>query len=114
MLHNLSVDQKQQLRRKRTAFGAMIIFTLALSQFSLAASPAKQKTFATPEEAVKSAVAATKNNDDKEFLAIFGAQAKDLLSSGDPVADNERRAHFLAAYNQKNRLVAARRGHGFS
>ena len=94
MLHKLSVDQKQQLRRKRTAFGAMIIFTLALSQFSLAASPAKQKTFATPEEAVKSAVAAANSNDDKELLAIFGAQAKDLLSSGDPVADKRAARAF--------------------
>ena len=29
-----------------------------------------------------------------------------MLSSGDPVADKERQAKFLAAYDQKNRLVA--------
>jgi hypothetical protein len=83
----------------------MIIFAHTLSQFSLAATPAKQKTFATPEEAVKSAVAAAKNNDDKELMAIFGAQAKDLLFSGDAVADKQRRARFLAAYDEKNGIA---------
>jgi hypothetical protein len=105
MLHNLSTVQQKQSRRKRTAFGAMIIFALTLSQFSLAATPAKQKSFATPEEAVKSAVTAAKNNDDKELLAIFGAQAKDLLFSGDAVADKQRRERFLKSYDEKNTIA---------
>ena len=67
---------------------------------------AAQKSFASADEAVKTAVAAARSNNDKDLLAIFGTQAKDLLSSGDPVADKERRANFLAAYDQKNRLVA--------
>ena len=67
---------------------------------------AQQKSFASAEEAVKAAIAAARSNSEKDLLAIFGTQAKDLLSSGDPVADKERRANFLAAYDQKNRLVA--------
>ena len=39
------------------------------------------------------------------MLAIFGAQAKEILFSGDPVADKQRRARFLAAYDEKNRLA---------
>jgi Protein of unknown function (DUF2950) len=70
------------------------------------AAVAPQKSFSSAEEAVKAAAAAARNNNDKELLTIFGAQAKGLLSSGDPVADKERRANFLAAYDQKNRLVA--------
>ena len=65
---------------------------------------AQQKTFASPEEAVKAAIAATKSNNDKELLAIFGPQAKEILSSGDPVADKQRRGEFIAAYDEKNRL----------
>jgi len=74
------------------------------------AAVAPQKSFSSGEEAVKAAVAAARNNNDKELLTIFGTQAKDLLSSGDPVADKERRANFLAAYDQKNRLVAEGEG----
>ena len=101
MLHNLSSDQNKQPSRKRPALGAMIILALTLCQLSLAATPAKQKSFATPEEAVKAAVVAAKNNDDKELLAIYGPQAKELLFSGDAVADKQRRERFLAAYDEK-------------
>jgi hypothetical protein len=106
MLHILSANQKEQTTRYWAAFGAMIILALTVYQFAVAASPAKQKAFASPEEAVKAAVAAAKNNDDKELLAIFGASAKDLLSSGDAVADKQRRERFLAAYNEKNSIAS--------
>jgi hypothetical protein len=64
-----------------------------------------QKTFASAEEAVKAAVAAARSDNDKEMLAIFGTQAKEVLFSGDAVADKQRRGEFLAAYDEKNRLV---------
>jgi hypothetical protein len=101
MLHNLSADQNKYPSWKRPALGAMIILALTLCQLALAATPAKQKSFATPEEAVKAAVDAAKNNDDKELLAIYGPQAKELLFSGDAVADKQRRERFLAAYDEK-------------
>src|SRR5690242_6764976 len=82
---------------------AVIAVTFA---FFCGAVPAlAQKTFSSPEEAVKATIAAAKANNDKELLAIFGPQAKELISSGDPVADKERRARFLAAYDEKNRLT---------
>jgi hypothetical protein len=105
MLHNVSRNQREHPKRHWGSFAAMIILSLTVSQFSVAATPAKQKSFATPEEAVKAAVGAAKNNDDKELLAIFGAQAEDLMSSGDAVADKRRRERFLAAYNEKNSIV---------
>jgi hypothetical protein len=68
------------------------------------AAAVQQKTFSSPDEAVKATMTAAKNNDDKELLAIFGPAAKELLFSGDPVADKQRRAQFLAAYEEKNHL----------
>ena len=65
----------------------------------------KQKVFATPEEAVKAVVTAARNNDDKEMIAIFGQSAKDLIFSGDAVADKERRELLLRKYDEKNGLV---------
>lgn len=73
--------------------------------FIISSTPASaQKMFSSPEEAVKAAIAAARSNNDKELLAIFGAQAKEILFSGDPVADKQRRAEFVAAYDQANRL----------
>jgi hypothetical protein len=83
-------------------YGAM--FALGLSAASFAATP-QQKTFSSAEEGVKAAIAAARANNDKELLAIFGAPAKDLISSGDAVADKERRGRFIAAYDEKNRLA---------
>ena len=70
----------------------------------------KQKGFATPEEAVKAIVAAARNNDDKELIAIFGPSAKDLIFSGDAVADKQRRERFLKAFDEKNSLVSEKGG----
>jgi hypothetical protein len=72
---------------------------------ALAATVAQQKSFPSAEEAVKAAIAAARANNDKEMLSIFGAQAKEVLFSGDPVADKQRREEFLAAYDERNRLA---------
>jgi hypothetical protein len=65
----------------------------------------KQKSFTSPEEAVKALITAARNNDDNEMLTIFGADAKDLIFSGDKVADKQRRENFLAKYDEQNKLV---------
>jgi Na+-transporting methylmalonyl-CoA/oxaloacetate decarboxylase gamma subunit len=87
----------------RIVFAVVFITIFVLSGISYAAA-AQQKTFPSAEEAVKAAVAAARSDSDKELLAIFGAQAKDLLLSGDAVADKQRRARFLKAYDEKNSL----------
>ncbi|HEY1269084.1 MAG TPA: DUF2950 domain-containing protein [Candidatus Binatia bacterium] len=93
---------------RRESIGALaaICAALLLTAFSaaIAAAP-QQKTFSSAEEAVKATIAAAKAGNDKELLAIFGPQSKDLLSSGDPVADKERRGRVIAAYEEKNRLA---------
>jgi hypothetical protein len=73
---------------------------------SFAASAPQQKSFSSPEDAVKAIIQAGRDNSDKELIAIFGPGAKDIIFSGDPVADKERRANFLKAYDEKNSLVA--------
>jgi len=79
------------------------VFLLMAFSAAIAAAP-QQKTFSSAEEAVKATIAAAKAGNDKELLAIFGPQSKDLISSGDAVADKERRARVIAAYDEKNRL----------
>jgi hypothetical protein len=68
------------------------------------AETVKQQTFASPEEAVKALVEALKSGDAKAVEAIFGPGSRDLLSSGDPVADKAARERFLSRYGEKNRL----------
>ena len=99
-----SLIRKKQKRSTCLTGGlAVIAWVLALAASSGVALA--QKTFSSPEEAVKAAITAAKSYNDNELLAIFGARAKELLFSGDPVADKQRRAEFVAAYDEKNRLA---------
>lgn len=85
-----------------TALGAL----LAVAASSHAA-PAKQKTFASAEEAAAALVAAAKADDEKELLAILGPDARPILTSGDPVADEAARERFVASYEEAHKLTPA-------
>jgi hypothetical protein len=89
-------------RRSIPLLTAML--TLAAFLFSGVAAHAavKQKTFATPEEAVETLMRALKADDGKELLAIFGPAGKELVSSGDPVDDRQRRETFLREFDRKH------------
>ena len=63
-----------------------------------------QKKFASPEEAVQALVAAIRANDVKAMIAILGPGGKELVSSGDDLADKVGREKFLRSYDQKNTL----------
>ena len=83
---------------------AAVIMVLSIPLHSYAA-PAKQKTFASAEEAVKALIDAAKAGNQEELMAIFGPAAKDVLSSGDAVEDRTVRERFVKAYESKNALV---------
>ena len=87
----------------RAVLGAVFVLTLGLGGLSLAATP-QQKSFRSAEEAVNAVMNAARNDDNKELIAIFGPGARELIVSGDPVADRQRRAQFLKAYDEKNGL----------
>lgn len=106
MLQGQIRSQMKTPSKKSISMIATVLLALIVCQLSWAATPAKQKSFANPEDAVKAAVAAAQSGDSKEMLAIFGASAKDLMFSGDAVADKQRRERFLAAYNETNSVVS--------
>jgi hypothetical protein len=86
--------------------GIAITATLAFGITSISfAAATQQKSFSSAEDAVKALVTAAKNNDNNELLAIFGPAAKELIFSGDAVADKQRRERFINAYDEKNQLV---------
>ncbi len=66
-----------------------------------------QEIFASPDEAVKALMDALKTFDTKALSAIFGPGSKDLVSSGDPIADKTASERFINLYTQKNKLEEA-------
>ena len=89
-------------------FGVAVLLTcIAVVAFSApvsAAAKGAQKTFATPEDAVKALVDAMKTNDTKELLAIFGPGSESLVSSGDKVRDKAGSERFIKLFEEKNSL----------
>ena len=62
------------------------------------------RSFLSPEKAVTSLVTAVRANDMEEMLAILGAGSRELIFSGDDVADRTGREKFLKAYDRMNNL----------
>ena len=71
-----------------------------------AAQQLGQKTFTSAAEASEALVTAFQTNDLAALMSILGADAKDIISSGDEVEDNNNRATFVQRYQQMHRLVA--------
>ena len=92
--------------RKRCASLLICVVFIAVTAGQAPAAEPKQKTFASPEEAVKALVDALKAGDTKALSALFGPEGKDLVFSGDPVAD-KRREQFVARYEQKQKMEEA-------
>jgi hypothetical protein len=68
-----------------------------------AAEPAQQ-TFASPEEAAASLAEAAGHGDKAELLKIFGADGAKLISSGDPIADDDARQRLAAEYAASHKI----------
>ena len=94
-------------RGLRALFGIAILCFFILGAGDVCAAAAKQKTFASADDAVTALVDALKAGSGKELTAVLGPDGKDILSSGDPVQDKADRDKFLGLYAEKRRLDEA-------
>ncbi len=103
-------------RKVFTTSGAVLIlsslfaFLLVLSVSAAQSQEAGQKTFASPEEAGKALQQAVQSNGTADDLAVLGASAASLVSSGDAVQDNNNRETFLKRFQQMNRWAQESNG----
>jgi hypothetical protein len=79
-----------------------LLLTAALLGFSAPAFA--QEQFGTPEAAVEALVAAARSGDGDAILKVLGAGGESIVSSGDPVADNNIRQDFVSAYDAKHAI----------
>jgi hypothetical protein len=84
-----------------TLISSLTVFTV---QFG-AAQQGSQKTFDSPGKAAAAMFDAAKSGDRDALMQIFGPQSKELLSSGDPVADKNNRELVVQKYEEMHRLV---------
>lgn len=76
-----------------------VLWALALCLLGSPASAAdaEQQYFRSPLVAIDAALAAARSDDSDALAKIFGPASGEILSSGDEVADQEGRRHFLEA-----------------
>jgi hypothetical protein len=86
-------------------FACLLTLAFGLLAGSLAGQQTGQKTFASPGDAAEAMIAAAKAGDTDALLQIFGPEGKELLSSGDDVADKNVRNNVVQGYEQMHRLV---------
>jgi hypothetical protein len=63
-----------------------------------------QETFPSAEKASAALFAAARRDDDQAMVRVLGDD-KDIVSSGDPLADRQERQVFVEKYQQMHRLV---------
>lgn len=89
-----------RLLSKITILAGAAMLILALSSLAQA-----QQRFSTPEAAVEALAKAARSSDRQAIVSILGPGSEDLVSSGDPVADANRRQEYLAAYDAGHRIT---------
>ena len=79
----------------------------ALADGMPASAATGAQTFATADEGVEKLAAAVRVDDRTALRAVLGPGSEKLLNSGDKVLDAQRRARFLADYDERHELAAA-------
>ncbi|MFY0661767.1 MAG: DUF2950 family protein [Shimia sp.] len=73
----------------------------------IAATAQSPTSFATPQAAIDGMMTALQEGDQDATLQVFGADAKDLISTGNPRRDAANRAEILSLYQEGYRLQPA-------
>jgi hypothetical protein len=87
-----------------TSFRRLLLVSGAMMVLSVQSALAQEK-FNSPEDAADKLVAAVRAGDEKNILKILGSGGKDILSSGDKVADANTKALFLTGYDLRHQVV---------
>lgn len=90
--------------RLAVSISALMLACLFVTPFA-SAEESTQQVFPSPDAAVSALVAAGKSDDIKALTSILGPEADQIVSSGDPVADNNARDNFVRRYQEMHRLA---------
>ncbi len=106
MLKVTNQDVPATVIARLRVFIAALFIAVLIVPVCRAAEDSGQRVFPTPGAAVRALVAAAKgSNPQAEIVTVLGPGASKLLSSGDPVADDNARKSFLSHYKEMHRLA---------
>ena len=94
-----------KLGNRNSLSRSIVAALFALSSVFARAQDAGVKTYPTYREAAAALVAAVKAKDDAALKEMLGAQAQEMLSSGDATADENDRVSFLKHYEEAHGFI---------
>ena len=95
------------LRRNLASFAICVGFAAGGFGGNVQAAAA-QATYASPDEAVNALIDAVRSENRTEAITkVLGPDGADLANSGDPVADEARRAKFIASFDEAHKIEQA-------
>jgi hypothetical protein len=80
-------------------------FAAAITLLVSATGAFAQERFNTPDDAITALVAAAKAGDAAALTRVLGPDSREIVSSGDPVADASARQRVVEAYDAKHQVV---------
>ncbi len=92
-------------RRAATAVGAALLLAGIVTSGPGCSATPKGEAFASPEAGGEAIAAALRANDEGRIRAILGPEADEVLTSGDEVADRNRKQAYLKEYDAKHGVV---------
>lgn len=82
-----------------------VVSLAALAWIGAIAGAQAQEKFKSPDDAVAALIAATRADSNRDLIKVLGAGGRDILFSGDGVADKKARDGFLIAFDLKHQVV---------
>ncbi len=89
------------------SFGPAVAGLLCACAVTVLAQTGAQRTFASPEDAVKALADTVKAGNLEALLAIFGPEGKELIDSSEPAVARENQQVFTVAFREKWHLEDA-------
>jgi len=104
MRQSRSLKPNLRVRRYSVMTSALLLLGQACLPFPGWAqervAKSSQESFATPDLAVEALVASVRSGSGEAILTVLGPEAKRIVSSGDPTADQAARERFLHVYDE--------------
>lgn len=92
-------------RKVRIPILALMICGVLIAASASAQDSTAPQVFKSPAAAATALATAAKSSDMSALGSILGSDGKEILSSGDPVADQNARDKFAAKYTEMHRLA---------
>jgi hypothetical protein len=90
-------------QRNITGFLTTVVLLAASHILCGPSASAAQKTFSNSDQAVQALIEAVKSGEKKSLLDLLGKDYRNLVSSGDKVADRQSSERFIQLYQEANR-----------